>query len=126
MDNKGQSSGQFDDIDFKNLSMGQIVELCLKCETKEDANELLRQYEKCFDNPTVARYNLGYMFGYFDPEDRKKLYSIFTVDHPVFGHGFGRGRDPSPEEAFKTGEKIGNEISTGVGGATSGTVASIK
>lgn len=107
MDNKSKSSGKFDNIDFKNLSMGQIVELCLKCETKEDANDLLRQYEKCFDNPAIAGENLGYVFGYYDPETRDKLYSLFTVDHPIFGHGFGRGYDPSPEEAFKMGEKMG-------------------
>jgi hypothetical protein len=114
MDNKGKSPGKFGDIDFKNLNIGQIVELCLKCETKEDAHELLRQYEKYFDDPTIARNNLGYMFGYYDPEDRKKLYALFPVNHPMFGSEFGRGRDPSPEEAFKTGEKMGDEIKEGM------------
>ena len=90
--------------------MGQIVKLCLKCETKEDANELLRKYEKCFGDPSIAWRNLGYMFGYYGPDTRKKLYSLFPVDHPAFGHGFGRGSDPSPEKAFKIGEKIGDEI----------------
>lgn len=114
MDKKSESIGKFGDIDFKKLSMGQIVKLCLKCETKEDTNELLRQYEKCFDNPVVAGDNLGYMFGYYDPEDRKKLYALFPVDHPVFGPGFGRGSDPSPEDAFKKGEKMGDEIKEGM------------
>lgn len=85
--------------------MGQIVKLCLKCETKEDANELLSKYEKCFDDPSIAWSNLGYVFGYYDSDTRKKLYSLFTVDHPIFGSEFGRGSDPSPEEAFKIGEK---------------------
>lgn len=110
MDNKGESTGKFGDIDFTNLNMGQIVELCLKCETKEDANELLRQYEKRFDNHIIARDNLGYMFGYYDSDTRKKLYALFPVNHPIFGPEFGRGDDPSPEEAFKIGEKIGEKI----------------
>lgn len=114
MDKKSESIGKFSDIDFKKLNMGQIVSLCLSCETKEDANELLRQYEKCFDDTVVARSNLGYVFGYYDPEDRKKLYSLFIVDHPIFGSGFGRGSDPSPEDAFKIGEKIGDEIKEGM------------
>ncbi len=86
--------------------MGRIIELCLSCETKEDVNELLGLYEKCFDNPAVAWSNLGYMFGYYDPETRNKLYSLFTVDHPIFGHGFGRGDDISPEGAFKIGSMV--------------------
>ena len=114
MDNKGKSPGKFGDIDFTKLDMGQIIELCLKCETKEDANELLRQYEKCFDDPTIARNNLGYMFGYYNSDDRKKLYSLFAVDHPAFGPGFGRGFDPSPEDAFKTGEMMGEGIKEGM------------
>lgn len=114
MDNKGESPGKFGDIDFSKLDIGKIIKLCLKCETKEDANELLRQYEKCFDDHAVARDNLGYMFGYYDQEDRKKLCSLFTVDHTMFGHGFGRGSDPSPEEAFKKGEKMGDEIKEGM------------
>jgi hypothetical protein len=32
----------------------------------------------------------------------------------MFGSEFGRGRDPSPEEAFKTGEKMGDEIKEGM------------
>ncbi len=114
MDNKGESVGKFGDIDFTKLSIGQIVSLCLNCDTKEDANEFLMRYEKCFDDPVVARNNLGYMFGYYDPEDRKKLYALFPVNHPMFGHGFGRGDDISGEEAFKMGEMMGEEIRQGM------------
>ena len=94
--------------------MGHIIKLCLQCETKEDASEVLRQYENYFDNPEIAHKNLGYIFGYCDPEVRKRLYALFPVDHPAFGHGFGRGDDPSPEEAFKTGEAMGDEIKEGM------------
>lgn len=113
MDKKGESPGKFGYIDFAKLDISQIIKLCLKCETKEDASEVLRQYEKYCPTPTIARSNLGYIFGYCCSEDRKKLYSLFIVDHPMFGHGFGRGSDPSPEEAFKIGKKIGNEIKKG-------------
>lgn len=114
MDNKGQSHGKFGDIDFSKLDIGQIIKLCLQCETKEDAGEVLRQYEKYCDTPIIARSNLGYIFGYCNAEDRKKLYALFTVNHPVFGAGFGRGSDPSPEDAFKAGKKMDDEIKEGM------------
>lgn len=53
MDNKGGSLGKFGDIDFTKLDIGEIIKLCLKCETKEDANEVLMQYEKYCDNPEI-------------------------------------------------------------------------
>lgn len=114
MDNKGEPPGKFGDIDFKTFDIGNIIKLCLECETKEDANNVLRQYEKYCGTLEIARKNLGYIFGYSDPEDRKKLYSLFPVDHPVFGPGFGRGFDPSLEDAFKIGEKMGDEIKEGM------------
>lgn len=69
----------------------KILSLCLKCETKEAGiSERFGQYEKYCDTADIARKNLGYIFGYLNVEDRKKMYSLFLVDHPIFGHGFGR------------------------------------
>ncbi len=107
-DNNKESSyeGEFDNIDFSKLGFDQIINLCLKCNTKEDAEKVLKQYEKYCDSPEIARSNLGYIFGYTDDENRKKLYALFPVNHPIFGEGFGRGKDPSPEEAFRIGQKM--------------------
>lgn len=114
MNKNGESFGKFGDIDFAKLDISQIIKLRLTCETKEDASEVLKQYEKYCDTPEIAHKNLGYNFGYCNTEDRKKLYSLFTVDHPIFGHGFGRGSDPSPEDTFKIGENMGDKINEGM------------
>ena len=66
------------------------------------------------DTPEIAHKNLGYIFGYCNTEDRKKLYTLFPVNHPIFGSEFGRGSDPSLEDAFKIGEKMGEEIKEGM------------
>ena len=97
-------------IDFAKLDITDIISLCLKCENEEDAKKVLEQYEKYCDTPEIARENLGYIFGYCDSEDRKKLYSLFPVNHPAFGPGFGRGNDPTPEDAFAVGKKLGMAI----------------
>lgn len=75
-----------------NFSVGisGIITLCLNCETKEQAEELQKQYEEYCDTPEIARSNLGYIFDYCDETDRKKLYRLFQVSHPVFGSSFGR------------------------------------
>jgi hypothetical protein len=107
---ESNEEGEFDNIDFTKLDFGQIISLCLRCNTKEDAEKVLRQYEKNFETPEIARSNLGYIFGYTDDENRKKLYSLFPVNHPIFGEDFGRGKDPSPEEAFRIGKNIGVNV----------------
>lgn len=84
------NNDEFDNIDFARLDIGQILSLCLRCKTKEDASKVLEQYEKYCETPEIARSNLGYIFGYCSEEERKKLYSLFPVNHPVFGHDFGR------------------------------------
>jgi hypothetical protein len=113
MDNKEKAIGKFGDIDFSKFSdIGKFLTLCLKCETKEDADEILRQYEKYCDTIEIAHKNLGYIFGYCSEEDRKKLYALFPVSHPIFGSTFGRER-PSPGEVHKIGKKMGDEINEG-------------
>ena len=78
------------EINFKEASINDIIELCLKCETKDEAFKLRDSYRDYCVTPQVADENLGYLFGYCDEEDRKKLYSLFPVGHPVFGVKFGR------------------------------------
>jgi hypothetical protein len=65
-----------------------MIDLFLKCETKEDVDDILGQYEKYCDTPEIARENLGYIFGYADKKNRKKLYLMFPVTHPIFGVNF--------------------------------------
>ena len=84
---------QFENIDFAKLDISGLLNLCLKCQTKEDAKKLLEHYEKYCDNPETAHINLGYIFGYASEENRKRLYSLFPLIHPIFGPSFGRGSD---------------------------------
>lgn len=76
-------------LDFNGISISDLISLCLSCETKKDAENIMRQYEQYCDAPEIARGNLGYIFGYCDEEDRKKLYDLFPVSHPIFGSEFG-------------------------------------
>lgn len=99
----------FENIDFESMDVLSLIDLCLKCNTKEEAKQVLEQLENYCDTPKIARQNLGYIFGYCRKEEREKLYSLFSVSHPVFGEGFGRGKDLSPEEYFKKGIKIGSD-----------------
>lgn len=91
---------------FEQMNISNIISACLKCKTKERANELIEQYEKYCDTPEIARGNLGYMFGYCNSEDRNKLYKLFPVNHPVFGSGFGRDKDICSKEAFEMGKNL--------------------
>lgn len=56
----------------------------------------------------VARSNIGYILGYYSDETMRLWYAnLPDVNHPVFGAGFGRGKDVTPEEAFKMGVERG-------------------
>jgi|GEM_PF-3600148 hypothetical protein len=88
MDENGDIGGKFGKINFEGMDIGKFIDLCLKCETKEDVDDILGQYEKYCDSEEVARENLGYIFGYANEKNRKKLYLMFPVTHPVFGNHF--------------------------------------
>lgn len=87
-----------DIIDFSQIGISELIELCLKC-TREEALRLIEGYRGHCDTPEIADANLGYILGYCNAEDRKKLYSTFPVNHPIFGPSFGR------ENKDKTGER---------------------
>lgn len=97
---------KFKNIKFDKMKTFDIISLSLECDTKEEALEIIKQYEKYCDTPEIAHINLGYLFGYCNEDDRKKLYSLFPVSHPIFGSKFGRGYEPTPIEAVNEGFKI--------------------
>lgn len=84
---------EFENIDFSKLDIGQLIDLCVRCQTIDDVKKVLEQYEKYCCTPAIAYENLGYIFGYASEENRKRLYSLFPVNHPVFGPDFGRCND---------------------------------
>lgn len=71
-----------------NDSISGIISACLQCKTKEEAEELQKEYEEYCDTPEIAKSNLGYIFGYCNKEDRIKLYKLFPVSHPIFGSDY--------------------------------------
>ena len=85
--------------------MGDLMDAITKIKTKAEADEFMAVYAK--ENEHAAA-NIGYMLGYLDKASRERLYQLFEgCTHPVFGHGFGRGEDPTPEEAFEAGVAMG-------------------
>jgi hypothetical protein len=51
-------------------------------EAKEFADKFMKGYRKV---TKFADTNIGYVIGYYDNKERKKLYKIFNVNHPIFG-----------------------------------------
>jgi hypothetical protein len=85
--------------------MGDLMDAITTIKTKEEADEFVAAYSKVNEHATA---NIGYMLGYLDKESRERLYRLFEeCSHPVFGHNFGRGSDPTPEAAFEAGYAMG-------------------
>lgn len=101
--------------------LGDLGAALCALETEEDAAEFWNAYVEFLGRPTArlggsspeaaAGSNIGYLMGYYGPEERERVYGLFPqATHPVFGHDFGRdGADPTPEEAF-TAEKKDREL----------------
>ena len=77
-------------ISFDGVTIGDLIDMCRKCKTREEASRLLDAYRRYCDTPETADANLGYIFGYCSPDEIKRLYALFPVCHPVFGCWFGR------------------------------------
>ena len=92
-----------------------------KLKTPHDIQRFVKEYEdyllKCGEpsirgrEVDVARSNVGYILGYYGDETRKLWYGCLdNVNHPIFGSGFGRGKEVTPEEAFDIGVERGKKI----------------
>jgi len=87
---------EIENFDFNNKSIHDILDICTKIETIEDAQRLLERY-RAFE-PQYADQNLGYILGYIEPPSlREKMYKLFPVNHPVFGSNFGRNNQENPK-----------------------------
>jgi len=81
----------------------------------KDTAKILKESDEAEFKPEEAenlvKANLGYILGYHRKDIREKWYKLFRdVVHPWFGAGFGRGEDPTPQEAFDLGVGLGKEM----------------
>jgi hypothetical protein len=91
-----------------------------KLKNPQDIQRFMREYEEWMvkngdesikgREVEVARSNIGYILGYYSDATAKLWYgSLPDVVHPVFGAGFGRGQEITPEEAFAKGMEMGKK-----------------
>jgi hypothetical protein len=73
--------------------------------TGKEQKEFVNAVEK---EGEFALQNIGYFSGYYSKEKSKEICQVFRTEHPVFGK-----TDPSPEQAFAMGEKMGTAIRDG-------------
>lgn len=97
---------------------GALGSALCSLQSSEDAIEFWNAYVEYLSRPTstvhnsgktaeeVAGSNIGYLMGYYSPEERQRVYGLFPqASHPIFGHDFGRGYEPTAEEAFTAGQR---------------------
>ena len=66
---------------------GKVIKTCrdlsdviTKCKTKKEARNFLNAYRK---ESAYADENIGYIIGYQNEKERKRLYGLFNISHPV-------------------------------------------
>ena len=92
-----------------------LLDAVVACKTQDEADAVLAKAKE--DNPQHAEENIGYLLGYLDRDTLYRVARLFaTCNHPVFGTDFGRGQEPSPEEAFEMGKRMGEKAATKRGG----------
>lgn len=61
---------------------GDLFDAAASCRTEAEATEFLTAYRAENEH---ADANLGYIIGYGSDDDRKRMYGLFKLNHPVFG-----------------------------------------
>lgn len=79
--------------------MDDGIDACLSI---EEAREFMKLYR---EHTPSADENIGYISGYYDVEDAKRIRRWFEVVHPIFGT-----TDPTSEDAFRMGLLIGQRM----------------
>jgi hypothetical protein len=84
------------DVELKTI--GDLMKYGIDtCSNREEAEEFMRVYRAECEH---ADENIGYLSGYYGPEEMQRIQDWFGVAHPFFGRSV-----PSPEEAFAMGKK---------------------
>lgn len=107
----------FEEMLSKDPVKNPIATAITTLKTTNEIQEFMKGYEDYLvqhgdtpdvrkDGVAIARKNVGYFLGYYPQEVAYKWMNALTeVSHPIFGYGFGRGRAPTSEEAYKIGKK---------------------
>ena len=82
----------------------EIVDFGLSLTGKEQ-EEFVNSVEKL---GPYALQNIGYHSGYYPREKAREICRVFRTEHPVFGK-----TEPTAEQAFAMGEKMGTAIRDG-------------
>jgi hypothetical protein len=109
---------QMESFDKKRNPVFTAIE---KLKRPEDIQRFVSEYEEWLvkngdasikgRERETARSNVGYILGYYSDETMKLWYAnLPDVNHPVFGSGFGRGKEVTPEEAFAKGIEMGKKL----------------
>jgi hypothetical protein len=59
----------------------------------------------------LAKQNLGYFAGYYNRTTRLRVERLFNCQHPIFGSA--EEGEPTPQEAFEIGQKMGKKLNKG-------------
>lgn len=97
------------------LTFGESLGPAMKIKDKEDAKQYFEKYVKYLDDASkeegntidakaIAKSNLGYFAGYYDPETYKRVMNLFDTVHPFFGKEW-----PTVENALSIGIMKGTE-----------------
>ena len=81
---------------------GELLGACHNCQTQKDAEQVI---QKALEDSPHAKENIGYLLGYMGPEERERLYALFSdCNHPIFGSSFGRGKNILPKKLLRQGK----------------------
>lgn len=92
---------------------GEIGSALCAIETTAEAGEFFKAYVEYLSRgdaelggkmpDDVAASNIGYLMGYYGPEERQRVYTLFArfnAVHPIFGR-----MEPSEAQAFEAGKR---------------------
>lgn len=101
-------------MNWTKPTYGEIGSALCALTTRDEARDFWRHYVAYLSRPDakligrspaeVAASNIGYLMGYYGPEERRRVYDLFSefdVAHPIFGRS-----EPTFDEALAAGRKF--------------------
>ncbi len=101
-------------MNWDHPTYGELGSALCELTTTEEAATFWGEYIAYLNRPEaelgnnaaeqVAASNIGYLMGYYGPEERQRIYGLFedfNVAHPVFGRS-----EPTASEAMAAGRAL--------------------